>query len=88
MSAHIHRSTQPAFGVKVGWKRQNTQDYMGARDDDDDDDADADSGSCRRLHHGAARQKHLDPRVNIVNWQRGQQLLNDLNNTCTQGRLF
>lgn len=36
----------------------------------------------------AARQKHLDARVNIVNWQRGQQLLNDLNKTLTQGRLY
>lgn len=32
-----------------------------------------------------ARLKHLDPRVNTVNWQRGQQLLNDLNKTLTQG---
>lgn len=36
----------------------------------------------------AARQKHLDPRVNIVNWQRGQQLLNDLNKTLSPGRLY
>lgn len=35
-----------------------------------------------------ARQKHLDPRVNIESWQRDQQLLNDLNKTSTHGETF
>lgn len=83
MSSYSRIAAQ--FGVKAGLKRQNTLVTMLQR-----------MMMMMMLTAAsvvifiiiAARQKHLDPRVNTVNWQRGQQLLNDLNNTCTHGRLF
>lgn len=46
------------------------------------------TAACVVVFIVAARQKHLDPRVNIESWQRDQQLLNDLNKTSTQGETF
>lgn len=83
MSAPFLVATQAAFGVKTAWKREKTVAV----------DVmlllmlllTADSvSSCIT----AVRWMHPDPRVNILNWQWDQQLLNDLTKTLTQGRLL
>lgn len=85
MSAPFLVATQAAFGVKTAWKREKTMAVdvmlllMMLLT------ADSVSSSSSSI---AVRWMHLDPRVNILNWQWDQQLLNDLTKTLTQGRLL